>query len=140
MGIYTISMRSKVFQSKNYLKYFNHIWWKLHESGIGDSPINPINENPSSNSVSHRSKLGFLIRLPPCRGKLSGEGRRQPFTNFGWYRVRLYFGQFVIFVGQSSTENHRKKMLTTESTSIEMKTLQNFYLRLPVKKKKKEKN
>lgn len=109
-------------QLVNYLKYFHDFCWKLHESGVSDSPVNPIDEYTRSDSVSDRPEFRFLIGLPPGGSELSGESRGQPLAHFRWHGIRLHLGQLVIFVRQSSTGNRRTRALEYRRNALDKST------------------
>lgn len=92
----------------DYLKYFHDLRRKLHEGGVRDPPVDPIDKYARSDSVRDRTEFRFLVGFPPGGGELPGESRRQPFAHFRRDCVRLHFRQFVVFVRQSSTGGNRE--------------------------------
>lgn len=88
-----------------YLEHFNHFLRELHKRGVGDPPVNPIDEDPRPDGVRDRAEFWLLIGLPSRGRELSREGRSQPLADFRRHRVRLYLRQFVILICQPPKEN-----------------------------------
>jgi len=84
----------------------------LHEGGIRDPPINPIDEYARSDSVGNRAEFRFLIGFPPSSGELSSESRCQPLAHFRWHRIWLHLRQLIIFIRQSSIGENRGRWMT----------------------------
>lgn len=94
---------------EDYLKHFDDFRWKLHEGGIRDPPVDPIDEYARPDGVRDRTELWLLVSLPSRGGELPGESRRQPFAHFRRHRVRLHLRQLIVFVRQPSKGGKREK-------------------------------
>jgi hypothetical protein len=73
-----------------YFENLDDIWWELHESRVGHSPVDPVYEDAGSDGVCNGPELGLLVRLPASGGHLPGEGGGEPFSHFGWHSVGLH--------------------------------------------------
>lgn len=58
---------------EDYLKHFHDFRRKLHEGGIRDSPVDPIDEYARPDGMRDRAEFRLLVSLPSRGGELSGE-------------------------------------------------------------------
>lgn len=108
---YNINYATNKFVKGNkftYLQNSNNILRELHKGGASNPPVDSVNEDARADRMRHRSELRLLVRFSFRRRQLPRECRCQPLSDLRRYSVRLYFGQLVIFIRQSSAHNPKR--------------------------------